>query len=130
MRLSLVDGKALAPDERKPLQMMTDAEIKAMRDRVPSMTISEAAKLPIYDSVRGAVVSGHPAERYFAAVDGAKSDPADLQTIDRLASQHLYEQRLSNAWKGDGAPAAVRSRIPGDNGQAAYEKRLNDAWKG
>lgn len=122
------DGKPAAPSSRRALAMMTDTEIRTMQDSVKTMTASDAAKLPIYDNVRGSTYGGQPAERYFAIADGARPDPVNDAQIDRMAHQVLYERRVGNAWRGadDAAPVRVQHQ---DNGQAAYEKRLADAWR-
>lgn len=114
--------------DRKALEMMTDGEIRTMRDSVKSMTASEAAKLPIYDNVRGALMGGGPAEVHCALVDGARPDPVNDEKIDRMAHQVLYEHRVGNAWRGADNVPPFKAKHQ-DNGQAAYEKRLADAWK-
>ena len=101
---------------------------KTMRDSVKTMTVSDAAKLPIYDNVRGTAFGGMPADQYFAATDGARPDPVTDAHFDRLVHQRLYERRMEDAWRGEdkAAPATMQHN---DNGQSAYEKRLADAWK-
>jgi hypothetical protein len=125
----LLDGAdRRQPETGKTLSMMSDTEIRMMRDSVKNMTVTEAAKLSIYDNVRGSLMGGRPAEVHFAVVDGARPDPVNDENIDRMAHQVLYERRVSNAWRGaDKAPPAGTHYE--DNGQQLYEQRLRDAWK-
>ncbi len=83
---------------RKPLAMMTDAERQTMRDSVKGMPLSQAAALPIYDAVRGSVMSGRPAQEHYALIDGAEPDRTAAQ--DRAdAYRDGYVDRLSTAWR-------------------------------
>lgn len=126
--LMMKDGQPVAPSSGRTLSMMTDTEIRTMRDRVKTMTASEAAKLPIYDNVRGALMGGGPAEVHCALVDGARPDPVNDEKIDRMAHQVLYEHRVGNAWRGADNVPPFKAKHQ-DNGQSAYEKRLADAWR-
>lgn len=82
--------------KRKPLAMMTDAEIKTMRDSVPSMTINQAAALPIYDEFRGLLDDGGvPMERIRAMYDGAQPGeikPTDQECRVQAHRDHMIEQ--------------------------------------
>ena len=74
--------------------MMTDSEIRSMRDSVRTMTVSEAAKLPIYDNVRGGLMSGRPAEQHCALLDGAQPDPlADQHHRNEAYRDHMIDRQ-------------------------------------
>lgn len=84
---------------RKDLHMMTDAEKRTMRDSVKTMSITEAAALPLYDGIRGAVAGGMAAERYYALVDGAQSDPiSDAQAKASAAYDQMIAD-LNGRWR-------------------------------
>ncbi|PZU74992.1 MAG: hypothetical protein DI546_09460 [Rhizobium sp.] len=88
---------------RKDINMMTDAERQTMKDSVKGMTLDQAAALPLYDGVRGAITSGMPAERYFAIIDGAKVE-APKVTDDEARSMAAYDQMvadLNGSWRRD-----------------------------
>jgi hypothetical protein len=90
--------------DRKELHMMTDTEQRAMRDSVRGMPLSKASALPIYDSVRGAVTSGMPAERYVAILDGAVVDASpEMQDAiaKRDAAYNDSVRDLNNRWRGE-----------------------------
>ncbi|CDZ60463.1 Hypothetical protein NGAL_HAMBI2605_10330 [Neorhizobium galegae bv. orientalis] len=99
-----------APPVRKELHMMTDAEKQSMRDSVRGMPLYLAAKLSIYDSVRGTVTSGMPAEQYYALLDGAdasrRHEPTEENVRmlgDQLAARREYAHELNNRWRGSDA---------------------------
>lgn len=99
--LRIGDG---AGGERKNVKTMTDAEKQTMRDSVHGMPLSQAAALPLYDDVRGAVTSGMPAEQYFALVDGAVVE--ETPELQKMKAQRdaAYDQMvadLSNAYRTD-----------------------------
>ena len=127
----------------KELHKMDDAEIRDMYARVKTMTVDEAAKLPIFDNVRGAMVSGMPGERYWAGVAGAKNTTAvtDADHRSDALRDHLADQQR-NAWKTgtvhDGrteAPQFTRDGRPMSqlsDRDRAYEEMILDqanAWK-
>lgn len=115
-------GDAGSQTERKPLHMMTDSEKRGMRDSVPTMSVADAAKLPIYDDVRGLTVSGIPGEEYYATIDGAGQGDAFHRGRAALDhSREQYDARLSDR--------SAHNMPVGDNGQAGYEKRVTGAWK-
>jgi len=76
---------------------------------VAGKPLHEAAASSLYDSVRGSIVSGMPAEEWFALQDGAVAMPhigglpptarniADAG--DKLGAQISYERRIVDAWK-------------------------------
>jgi hypothetical protein len=82
--------------ERKTLTMMTDAVIKTMRDSVCTMTIDQAAALPIYDAYRGLFDDGGvPMERCRAMYDGAQPGeikPTDQECRVQAHRDHMIEQ--------------------------------------
>lgn len=133
MTMTDAAAPATATPQRKEPHMMTDAEVRTMRDNVRTMTVTDAAALPIYDNVRGMMAGSLPAPDYYALLDGAR--PAGisptLDVIDRAASQLLYERRVADSWKSPGAQStgAAPMRDASDNGQAGYEKRISDAWR-
>lgn len=88
---------------RNDFQMMTDAERQVMKDRVKSMSLDEASALPLYDGVRGLMVSSMPAEQYYAIIDGAKVEPRKV-TDDEAKSVAAYDQMvadLNGAWRNE-----------------------------
>jgi hypothetical protein len=89
--------------DKKSLSQMTDAEKQTMRDSVLGMPLDQAAALPIYDDVRGLMVSGMAAERYFAICNGAIASP-DQPTADEVAANTAYDSMvadLNGAWRRD-----------------------------
>jgi len=101
--LMMTDG---VPQGRKEIHMMTDAERHTMRDSVRGMPLYQAEKLPIYDDVRGRVMSGMPAERYCALIDGADGKRSVAPTEenvrrlgDSLGARLHYERDMANAWR-------------------------------
>lgn len=141
--IMLKDG-ATIPGGRKDLAMMTDTEVRTMRDSVHGMPIGKAASLPIYDNVRGGVMSGMAAERYCAMVDGADvSDgeyTADMARRD-AAHDHMTD-KLRNAWKHDpvndnrfSAPQFARDGRPmselseSDRAREEMIARQSGAWR-
>lgn len=84
---------------------MTDAERSAMRDSVKGMSLTDAAALPLYDDIRGLIVSGMPAERYYAIIDGANVDERQ-RSADEIACDQAYSKMvadLNKAYRGSGA---------------------------
>lgn len=98
--MMMTDAARSPNPERKPLHMMTDTEKRGMRDSVPSMSVADAAKLPIYDDVRGLSANGMPAEEYHAAMDGAGGADVAKAFARRDAAYDSQE---------DHQPAALRS---------------------
>ena len=80
-----------------------------VRDSVRGMPLYQAAALPIYDDVRGSVMSGHPAPDYLAICHGASVDDAlggrerSFANIDAaaqsIAARQQREHDLANAWR-------------------------------
>lgn len=130
--------------ERKTLQMMTDSEKKTMRDSVRGMDQIEAAKLPIYDDVRGLIDhSGAPMPEMMALRDGATYQ-APAATKDQCraeaARDHMIH-RQNNAWRSeaqndnrnlptvarDGRPMSSLSDSERAREEMVYE--LNNQWR-
>ena len=101
----LLKDSVEAPSQfRKEINMMTDAEKRAMRDSVRGMPLWQAAKLPIYDDFRGMTLGSLPAEQYYAICDGAdgtRSVEPTQENINRLgdalAARQAYERDLQTA---------------------------------
>lgn len=80
---------------RRELAMMTDAEQRAMYDSVKGMPLADAMALPIFDGIRGSIVSGMEAERYYAIINGASV--ADRQkTADEIACDQAYAKMVAD----------------------------------
>lgn len=102
--LMLSDG-ATAPGV-KPAIQLSAADRQML---VTGKPLHEAAASSLYDSVRGSIAGGMPAEEWFALQDGAVAMPhigglppterniADAG--DKLGAQIAYERRISDAWK-------------------------------
>lgn len=88
------DDEAIHTRVRVPL-MMSDSARMMTRDHVRGMPLDQAAALPLYDNVRGSVISGMAAERYAALMDGAVVDVQP--TLDN--GQSGFVNYLTNAWK-------------------------------
>jgi hypothetical protein len=87
--------------DRKNLNIMTDAERKTMKDSVLGMPLAQAAALPIYDGVRGYIMSGMPAEQYSAICDGADTGPRQISDAEAKADA-AYDQMvadLNGSWR-------------------------------
>ncbi|WP_164901890.1 DUF2213 domain-containing protein [Neorhizobium lilium] len=80
---------------RKDLPMMTDGEKQTMRDSVCGMPLDQAAALPIYDDVRGMVMSGMPAEQYCAIGHGAVVGQRQMGDAEAKA-EAAYDQMVSD----------------------------------
>ncbi|MFC3315404.1 hypothetical protein ACFOHY_01025 [Rhizobium rosettiformans] len=80
------------PQTRKELTMMTDAEIKSMRDSVRGMSVTQAAALPIFDNVRGLRACGMPAPEYYAMLYGAT--PASQAPNREAAQSRSYRDQM------------------------------------
>lgn len=90
-------------DNGKEARLMTDSERQTMKDSVKGMPLDQAAALPLYDGVRGAITSGMPAEKYFAIIDGATLD-APKVTEAEARSMAAYDQMvadLNGSWRRD-----------------------------
>ncbi|OQP86019.1 hypothetical protein BTR14_13125 [Rhizobium rhizosphaerae] len=85
-------GDAASGDHRRAL---TDAEAKTMRDSVRGMPLEEAAALPIYDDVRGRMMSGMPAERYCALLNGALV-AKQTQTTEQAHASVAHDQMVAD----------------------------------
>lgn len=81
-------GDAGTQDHKR---VLSDAEAQTMRDSVQGMPLDQAAALPIYDDVRGRMMSGMPAERYCALVNGAVP-AAPAMTADQARGAAAYDQ--------------------------------------
>lgn len=95
--------------ERKTLTMMTDSEIKNMRDSVKGMPVAQAAALPIYDNVRGLRVSGMSAPEYYALLSGAvPANPVSGRDACRSAAMrdHMIEGMRNAYQEASGSEAA------------------------
>lgn len=114
---------------RKELHMMTDAEKQTMRDSVRGMPLYQAAKLPIYDNIRGLTTSGMRAERYYAILDGADANKSiepteeNIRALgDQLAARQACERDLNNGWRGDAAKPVNDNRASAER-QVARDGR-------
>lgn len=141
--LMFMDGARTTIAERKPLAMMTDAEIRMMRDSVRGMPLSKAKELPIYDEFKSLSSDGMPANEMRALYDGAVAEPREM-TRDEAKMEahrdHMIEGMLSashpNVARHEESPRFARDGRPfGDLSSAdrAYEQMTNDmsnAWRG
>lgn len=102
------DGKTIhIPLMLKDGAPATFEDRQRMRDGVKGMTVADAAKLPIYDDVRGHVVSGMDAAEYYALMDGAKPDARGNTGLAARDAAHArqdhardrYVNQVSNAWR-------------------------------
>ncbi len=129
-----------ASGDRKELHMMTDGEKQTMRDSVRTMTVTQAATLPLYDGVRGCVAGGMAADRYYAIVDGAQPDPI---SEGQARAQAAYDQMVSDlsSSRDRDHDAADRPQFARDgrplaqlaDHERSYEEmiiRQSNAWKG
>jgi len=91
--LMLRDNASIST-EGKNYQMMTDSQRQAMKDSVRGMPLSRAAALPIYDGVRGCTMSGMPAERYCAIIDGAIVTDEDTNSPEKIKAQAAYDHMV------------------------------------
>jgi len=100
--------------ERKPLAMMTDSEIRTMRDSVRGMPVLKAAALPIYDQFRGILDdNGTPMEQMRALYDGATytpTEPTREECRAAAARDHMIEQ-MRDAHKIAPAMEATNARM-------------------
>lgn len=80
---------------------LSDAEQRTMRESVHGMPIDQAAALPLYDNVRGTTVSGMPAERYFAIVDGADVTTREISDAAAKADTAYAEMvsDMNGSWR-------------------------------
>ncbi|APO67252.1 hypothetical protein IE4872_CH01610 [Rhizobium gallicum] len=132
-----------AGGNRKELHMMNDAEQRNMRDSVRGMSLDQAAALPIYDNVRGAVMSGMPAEKYCAIIDGAIAGGQGM-TNDQARVEAARDAMIDsyNDWRKpvndnsqrhvarDGRPmAALTDRERADEAYRDSVDSLNGAWR-
>ncbi|MBB5041893.1 DUF2213 domain-containing protein [Shinella fusca] len=88
----------------KNLATVEDAERRAMRDSVKGMPLTDAMALPLYDDIRGVIVSGMPAERYYAILDGANVGE-HRRSAEEIACDQAYTKMvadLNKAYRGGG----------------------------
>lgn len=110
--------------------MMTDSEKHAMRDSVRTMTVSQAAALPLYDGVRGTAASGLPAEQYYALIDGASPDPvSEVQSRAEAVRDHAAE-KLGDAWRPENDNRPARNVADSASAYAKMTKDISNAWRG
>jgi hypothetical protein len=121
-------GDSAQPNQRT-LSMMTDHEIRTMRDSVRGMPLADAMQLPIYDDVRGVSYGGGSYAQYCAIRDGAVVTGAPY-TADRARLEASHDQMVHDvgrAYLGDRAPAHITS-----DPAAAHEqmtRAISDAWR-
>lgn len=132
--LMLKDG-ATIPGDRKDLAMMTDSEVRTMRDSVCGMPIDQAEKLPIYDDFRGFQSSGMNGARYAAMCDGADCSKVEYTADQDRRDAHYdhMKDRIGNAWKdvpvNDNRAITAPAGSDPDVAHREMVDRLTNGWR-
>lgn len=118
-----------APANQRTLSMMTDHEIRSMRDSVRGMPLADAAALPIYAAFRGMWNGGMSLCDLYALQDGAvvtgTSYTSDTARVDAARDQMVHD--LGRAYLGDRAPVYVATDPAAAHAQ--LRRDLSDAWR-
>ena len=118
-----------ATQDQRTSDMMTNDEIRTMRDSVRGMPLADAAKLPIYADFRGMWRGTMPLCDHYALQDGAILTGTPY-TADRARSDAFHDQMvhdMGRAYLGDRAPTHVISDPATAREQMARD--ISDAWR-